>query len=158
MITNYVFRTPGVILEKLNRLLIVLQKAKRAFEQAASTIDNKQLRYCVLGLAQETKQYANELASHIEILGGETGKWQGGIEFSYDGLGEKIDVNMDDEKHRLQICTGSEKQIMQVYREVLNEPFLYENIRKMIRYQMNGMMHLFSQIRLLNASLQKETN
>ena len=73
-----IYKTPKVILEKLNRLLMTLQRAKRTYEETASTVDNKQLRYSILGLAQESKQYTNELMSQIEILRGKPAKSHGG--------------------------------------------------------------------------------
>lgn len=156
MMTDFVSKTPVKIIEKLDRLLMTLQRAKKNFEQAASTVSNTQLRFSILGLAQETKQYVNELMSHIEILGGRTGKSNGEFEFNYDGLSGMRESEMKEEKNRLEACTNSEKLIVQLYREILNEPFLYESIRKMMRYQLNGMLHYFSQVKLLNASLQKD--
>jgi len=156
MIADFVSKTPKAILEKLDRLLETLHKVRETFEQTASSIHNQQIRYTVLGLAQESKQYANELMSHIETLGGSREK------FPIESEPNICDVLDDDEsacreeKDRLKICTSSEKFLLQVYREVLNEPFLYDNIRKMIRYQLNGILHSFAQLKLLNASLRKE--
>ena len=155
MIADFVSKTPKAILEKLDRLLDTLQKVKKTFEQSASTIHNQQIRYTILGLAQESKQYANELMSHIEILGGTRERFivETELDFCDD---DKNEWECNEEKDRLKICTSSEKFLLQVYREVLNEPFLYDNIRKMIRYQLNGILHSFAQLKLLNASLRKE--
>ncbi|MBS1598687.1 MAG: hypothetical protein JST75_10730 [Bacteroidetes bacterium] len=156
MIAELVSKTPKAILEKLNQLLATLHRVKKTLEQSASTIHNQQIRYTVLGLAQESKQYANELMSHIEILGGEREKFSVDQEFIFCEESEEDAWKCSEEKDRLKICTTSEKSLLQVYREVLNEPFLYENIRKMIRYQLNGILHSFAQLKLLNASLRKE--
>lgn len=155
MIADFISKTPKAVLEKLDRLLDTLQKVKKTFEQSASTIHNQQIRYTILGLAQESKQYANELMSHIEILGGTRERLivESEIDFCED---DKNEWECGEEKDRLKICTSSEKFLLQVYREVLNEPFLYDNIRKMIRYQLNGILHSFAQLKLLNASLRKE--
>jgi hypothetical protein len=51
-----------------------------------------------------------------------------------------------------------EQMVMKTYREVLNEPFLYDTIRQMVRYQQNGLLHCFSQIRMLYATLLKATS
>ena len=70
MIASVAHKTPGIILEKLTRLLVALQEVKNHYEQVAKRIQNKQLKLSILGLAQESKQYANELIAHIETLGG----------------------------------------------------------------------------------------
>jgi hypothetical protein len=122
----------------------------------ASSIRNREIRHTILGLVQETKQYAYELVSHIQMLGGDTAQLHSGIEFNFEGLpGQRNWEIIKEEKESIQFCVMTEKSIVKVYREILNEPFLYEGIRKMIRYQLNGMMHSFSQLRLLNASLHK---
>jgi len=51
-----------------------------------------------------------------------------------------------------------EQQVMKTYREVLNEPYLYDTIRQMIRYQQNGLLHCFSQVRMLYATMLKSVN
>jgi len=51
-----------------------------------------------------------------------------------------------------------EQQVMKTYRDILNEPFLYDTIRQMIRYQQNGLLHCFSQIRMLYATLLRTTS
>lgn len=156
MIASVAHKTPGIILEKLTRLLVALQEVKNHYEQAAKRIHNKQLKLSILGLAQESKQYANELIAHIETLGG----------VMHDRL--KTDFNkMEDSGETLEIPGNTEdfiglkleeQQVMKTYREVLNEPFLYDTIRQMVRYQQNGLLHCFSQIRMLYATLLKSSS
>ncbi|HCL82973.1 MAG TPA: hypothetical protein DIC22_03305 [Chitinophagaceae bacterium] len=153
MIASVAHKTPGIILEKLYRLLSSLQEVKNYYEEVAKRIQNKQLKLSILGLAQESKQYANELIAHIETLGGDMQE------------GTKADCNRVAVSGEIQEIPGSredfvglklgEQQVMKTYREVLNEPFLYDTIRQMIRYQQNGLLHCFSQIRMLYATLLK---
>ncbi len=155
MIAAIVHKTPGIILDKLNRLLNALQEVKNHYELVAKRIQNQQLKLSILGLAQESKQYANELIAHIETLGG----------ILNDRV--KADCNRVDEPSELPEPSGSadalvqlkigEQQVMKTYRDVLNEPFLYDTIRQMIRYQQNGLLHCFSQIRMLYATLLKSS-
>src|SRR5450432_4589705 len=70
MIAAIVHKTPGIILDKLTRLLNALQEVKNHYELVAKRINNQQLKLSILGLAEESKQYANELIAHIETLGG----------------------------------------------------------------------------------------
>src|SRR5664279_2642268 len=151
MIASVAHKTPGIILEKLTRLLVALQEVKNHYEQVAKRIHNKQLKLSILGLAQESKQYANELIAHIETLGG----------IMHDRL--KTEFNKMEDSVEIQEIPGNtedlvglkleEQQVMKTYREVLNEPFLYDTIRQMVRYQQNGLLHCFSQIRMLYACL-----
>ena len=156
MIASVAHKTPGIILEKLTRLLIALQDVKNHYEQVAKRIHNKQLKLSILGLAQESKQYANELIAHIETLGG----------VMHDRL--KSEFNKVEDSGEILEIPGKaeeliglkleEQQVMKTYREVLNEPFLYDTIRQMVRYQQNGLLHCFSQIRMLYATLLKSSS
>jgi hypothetical protein len=156
MIAAVAHKTPGIILDKLTRLLNALQEVKNYYEQVAKRIQNQQLKLSILGLAQESKQYANELIAHIETLGG----------ILQDRV--KSDCNRVTESTEIQELPGSavdlvglklgEQQVMKTYRDVLNEPFLYDTIRQMVRYQQNGLLHCFSQIRMLYATLLKSTS
>jgi len=156
MIASVAHKTPGIILEKLTRLLVALQEVKNHYEQVAKRIHNKQLKLSILGLAQESKQYANELIAHIETLGG----------IMHDRL--KTEFNKMEDSVEIQEIPGNtedlvglkleEQQVMKTYREVLNEPFLYDTIRQMVRYQQNGLLHCFSQIRMLYATLLKSSS
>ncbi len=156
MIAAVAHKTPGIILDKLTRLLNALQEVKNHYELIAKRIHNHQLKLSILGLAQESKQYANELIAHIETLGG----------ILNDQV--KADCNRVDESHEMNEISGNtealiqlkigEQQVMKTYRDVLNEPFLYDTIRQMIRYQQNGLLHCFSQIRMLYATLLKSSS
>jgi uncharacterized protein (TIGR02284 family) len=151
-----IYKAPGAVLEKLNRLLDILKSSKKMFEQTASGLENKQLRNTILGLAQENRQYAEELAAHIQILGGQAGKVEQGAEFKEDWFKEKKEWEVaEDEKTALKNCALREEFTGQQYEDVLNEPFLHENLRKMIHYQFQGLMHSLSQMTLLSTSLAK---
>lgn len=149
-------KTPPLILDKLNGLIGKLHEAKNTFERLASTFKNKELGQSVISLAQDSKQYASELSSQIQSLGGEARAEQDKGELDQAGLaGEKEWIIQDKEKDTLQFCAHHEASMLKAYREVLHEPYLHEGIRKMIRYQLNGILFAFSRIKLLNASLIK---
>jgi hypothetical protein len=153
MIASLVHKTPAVILEKLTRLLNALQTVKDNYEQTALRIRNKQLRLSLLALAQESKQYANELMAHIETLGGKLSE-QLRTDFNRTGSGEGSPAPADGTTDLREMNLG-EQLLMKTYRDILNEPFLYDNIRRIIRYQQNGLMHCFSQLKMLYATLLK---
>jgi hypothetical protein len=155
MIAAVVHKTPGIILDKLTSLLNALQDVKNNYEQVAKRIQNLQLKLSLLGLAQESKQYANELIAHIETLGG---KLQDRLKSDFnrvDESGENPELPGGNPEDLIQLNLG-EQILMKTYRDVLNEPFLYDTIRQMIRYQQNGLLHCFSQIRMLYATLLKK--
>jgi hypothetical protein len=155
MIAAVVHKTPGIILDKLTRLLNALQEVKNNYEQVAKRIQNIQLKLSLLGLAQESKQYANELIAHIETLGG---KLQDRIKADFNRVDEATENQESPGKTEdLVLLKLGEQMVMKTYRDVLNEPFLYDTIRQMIRYQQNGLLHCFSQIRMLYATLLKSS-
>jgi hypothetical protein len=43
----------------------------------------------------------------------------------------------------------NERKMVSAYRDILNESFLYDGLRKLIRYQLNGILCSFTQLRLL---------
>ncbi len=153
MVASLVHKTPAVILEKLTRLLNALQTVKDNYEQTALRIHNKQLQLSLLALAQESKQYANELIAHIETLGGKLND-QFKRDFNRMGSDDEHLVFMEGKTDLRQMNLG-EQLLMKTYRDILNEPFLYDNIRRIIRYQQNGLMHCFSQLKMLYATLLK---
>jgi hypothetical protein len=156
MIAAVAHKTPVIILDKLTRLLNALQEVKNNYEQVARRIQNLQLKLSLLALAQESKQYANELIAHIETLGG---KLQDRIKTDFNRLDE-ADSNIEVPGYMVDLVQMNlgEQLVLKTYREVLNEPFLYDTIRQMVRYQQNGLLHCFSQIRMLYATLFKATS
>ena len=129
-------------LTKLNKLLTALQDAKKKFETFASGIKNTQLHQAIISLAVENNQYASELSSLIHSLGGETETVNSGdIKMTKSKIGEK---------NVLDACEKSEKVLLKIYKEVLNESYVYDSLKKMISYQLNGVTCAFQRLRLLN--------
>ena len=150
MITAYPMPPP--VLSKLEFLLQSLLRARITYEQMASSVKNRQLQQTIVGLALESRQYATELDSYVNTLGMETEKQSTSNDFHGSSSEETEWIFPEEEKDVLRWCAKREKSIVNVYREILNEPYLYEGIRKMIRYQLNGVMHSFAQLKLLNTS------
>ncbi len=146
MIGINLYKAPPFLLEKMNNLCSLLWQEKKEFEQVATAIANKDLRITMLNLAQESNQYACELSSQIHTLGGIPD-----IEkIKQPEL--KDDVrNLNDENEILIFCRMKEKKMIGAYQAILNESFLYEGLRKMIRYQLNEMLCAFMQVKQLNA-------
>ncbi len=152
MIAAKVHRTPVLILAKLDSLLTQLQQVKENYEQAALQIQSRALRLSLLTLSQESKQYANELMSHIESLGGELSVNRK-RDLNRIEEGRQPSIHLTGKTEELREMNLGEQRLLQTYREILNEPFLYEAIRQRLRYQQNGLMLCFSQLRLLYAAM-----
>jgi uncharacterized protein (TIGR02284 family) len=128
---------------KLNQLFQALQEVKSKYESFAENIKNKQLYQMVISLAVENNQYANELSSLIQSLGGEAKAIESG---EVKETGNKIPRT---EKTILAACERSEMKLLKVYREVMSENYVYDSLKKMIGYQLNGINFAFHRLKLL---------
>ena len=153
MIGINLYEAPPFLLEKMNTLCTLLRQEKKEFEQFATTTTNKDLRITMLTLAQESNQYACELSSQIHTLGGapEIEK------INEPELKDEI-KNLNDENEIMTFCQINEKKMISAYQEILNDSFLYEGLRKMIRYQLNEMMCIFMQVKQLRSLKLHKTN
>jgi hypothetical protein len=137
---------PTFVLDKLGLLLELLKERKKEFEAFAGRIKNKSLKRTVLSLAQECNQYAQELLSQLEMM-------TGNMEMYKETGGFQSNMILLEEEAILQSCQLSEKKMIVAYRTILNEPILEDNLRNLLRNQLNGLVCAFTQIKLLNASL-----
>ena len=150
MIFSTVNKIPGFLLEKLDILFKLLKERKCEYEVFADRVNDKALKRTVLTLAQESNQYANELSSQIETMGGKINEYD-----SESGVTNGGNVFISEPEDILKSCEVSENKMIVAYRTILNEPFLHENLRKLIRSQLNGLTCLFMQLKLLNTSFNR---
>jgi hypothetical protein len=150
MIFSTVNKIPAFVLEKLDILFQLLKERKVEYETFAGKVNDKQLKRTVLTLAQETNQYAMELSSQIETMSGRKNQ----EENNKDTVTmPEVTLMISGENDILKSCEVSEKRMIVAYRNILNEPFLHDNLRKLIRSQLNGLTYAFMQLKLLNTSL-----
>lgn len=133
-------------LDKLTHLLKALQEVKAKYESFATGIKNTPLHQTIISLAMESNQYASELSSLIRSLGGEIP----GINSKNK---EKIEKKIS-EKNVLAACQRTEMRLVKIYKDVLNESYVYDSLKKIISYQMNGVTCAFHKLKLLKG-LQK---
>ena len=131
---------------KLNQLLKAVQEVKKKYEAFAAGIKNTQLHQTIISLAVENNQYASELSSLIRSLGGETETIENK---ENQGIEKKVT-----EKNILAVCQKTEMRLVKIYKEVLNESYVYDSLKKMIGNQLNGVMCAFHKLKLLKG-LQK---
>lgn len=136
------------LLEKINTLYGLLLQGKRKYEQIAMIISDRDLRRTILSLAQKTNQYACELSSHLQTLGGISPE-----EKTRDlELGTETKTLMD-ENEILKFCMANEKRMVKAYHEILSDSCLYEGLRSMFHYQLNGILCAFIQTKELDSLL-----
>ena len=142
--TNFVYKAPTAVLESLKKLLQVLGAEKAHLEQAALIADNRQLKNTLVQFLQESNQYINELKCQIESLGER-------VESN-----NEIDMNaikkIQSTQEIYEYCGECEKKIVDAYREIINQPIIVKELRRMIRYQLNGLLCAFIQLKLLKDS------
>lgn len=144
--------TPG-LLEKLTGLHRMLMEGKADYEQMGADFSNSQLKNTVLGLAQESNQYAAEVSSQIHCLAGDFREPQ----LKYN-LIEADGPGSSDEERIAKVCNLSEDKLLRFYKDLLDEPGLFnvfKGLRRMIQYQMERIAGAISQLRLLQTSLHK---
>ncbi len=142
--TNF-YKAPPFLLDKMNTIYSLLWQGKTQYEEVATAISDKDLRSTMLTLAQESNQYASELYSQINTLGGAAK-----MEKVKPELREEM-KELNNENEIVALCKINEKNMIVAYQEILNEPFLFEGLRKMIRYQMNEMLCTFMQVKQLGS-------
>ena len=151
---NHIYHAPAGILDQLKQLFTILTNCKTNYESIATKIKDKDLHRTIIWLAQENNQYAYELSCQIETMGGH-------IEVNSQHIkqpreDDKLEFSpLNTDKEIFAICAHNEKEVIKAYRKVLNEPYLAAGIKNMIRYQLNGLLCAFQQLRLLNASLHR---
>ena len=150
MVFTAVYKIHGVLLEKLISLFQLFRERKTEYEAFAYKVDDRQLKQTVVSLSQETNQYATELSSQIQTMGGNLEPVKSGK--AYSNPGNIMVTGLHD---ILKSCELSEQKMITAYRSILNEPFLNINLRKLIRYQLNGLMFAFLKLKLLNTTFHR---
>jgi hypothetical protein len=158
--SNATFKPVTLVITSLTELSKALIEAKRKCEEIEWRVRNEQLRKTLIGLEQLNSQYARELISQIQSLGGAPQTLEAGspLASSAPEIGE-INVRkeaLNVRKETLNICSKVEYPIIKLYRKILRQPFLSSNLKKTIQYQMNGVMCSTLQLKLLSKFLQSQ--
>jgi uncharacterized protein (TIGR02284 family) len=143
------------VAQKLNGLLDILHELKAGLEQVAECVNDKQLRKTITTVAMESNQYATELISKIQSLGSKPHHCTVHRKFNLMGLDQpdsSLALNQS-EPEVLARCYSSENLIVKAYHDFLNEYTPYEDVRSLIRAQLNGILCAFVQLKLVNIAL-----
>jgi hypothetical protein len=153
MKTSVKYQPVSLVITNLCELYNALLDGKRKCEEVAFRITNEQLKKTIINLEQLNVQYAHELNSQIQSLGGEvekTNPMHNNQADNAESKGMKINVG----KETMNICSKVEYPIIKLYRKILQQPLLNASLKKIIQYQMNGIMCNTLQLKLLSQFLQ----
>src|SRR5277367_5042017 len=152
MKTSLKYQPVAIVITSLSELCDALIERKRKCEQIARKIGNEQLRITIINLEQLNIQYAHELNSQIQSLGGE---FKDSDILSHAQTQADLDqTKINVKKETLNICSKIEYPIIKLYRRILRQPLLNASLKKIIQYQMNGIMCTTLQLKLLSKFLQ----
>src|SRR5579862_4378399 len=126
-----------LVITSLNELYTALLTAKRKCEDVALKITNEQLKKTIIALEHLNTQYANELGAQIQSLGGNALEPEM-VFLESAGVSNRLHLNLGLETKN--ICAKVEYPIIKLYRKILRQPILNASLKKMIQYQMNGIM------------------
>ena len=141
------------VARQLNDLLDILHELKTGLEQVADSVTDKQLRKTISSVALESNQYAAEITSKIQSLGGKPHHSGLHRRFNLMGFDQTDGSAVDSEPTALARCYSSENSIIKAYRNFLNEYTPYEDVRSLVRSQLNGILCAFVQLKLVNMAL-----
>jgi len=143
------------VARQLNGLLDILFELKTGLEQVANSVTDKQLRKTITSVALESNQYAAEITSKIQSLGSKP--HHSTLHRKYNLMGfDQLNMpgaRASSEPEALARCYSSENSIIKAYRDFLNEYTPYEDVRSLVRAQLNGILCAFVQLKLVNIAL-----
>jgi hypothetical protein len=152
--SNATFKPVTLVITSLTELSKALMEAKRKCEEIERKVRNEQLRKTLINLEQLNSQYARELIAQIQSLGGGNQTMDAGAGPHGSSESELREINI--RKETLNICSRVEYPIIKLYRKILRQPFLSTSLKKIIQYQMNGVMCTTLQLKLLSKFLNSQ--
>lgn len=156
MLKSASYKAPGYITQKLFQLVDILKSERDKYAETASKITDRQLRDNINVLAQENNQYASELFSQLQMMGSSNEEQENSGVMIYASITQDKEPDAGEYKSAgsiLQLCKDSEKKMIKLYREILNEPYLMEDMRRLMRCQLNGIMYAFLRLKLFSSTL-----
>jgi hypothetical protein len=156
MATSLFMKSDSVELKRLSELRSALLEGIRKCSEVAFSVANSTLRKTILNLEQQSSQYLSEINAQIQALGGKPES----ISFP-----QRLALNFVDQKNRpinnlqkqaLKVCRKIESSVIHLYSKILRESFENENLKKLIQYQMNGIMRTTLQLKLLSEFLHNQ--
>ncbi len=129
---------------KLSYLLERQYAEKQKYEQAATLLSHGTLKQLILALAKENDSFATALTDAIKVLRLMHPVFNKSLKTIKEQPLKEIT-----EDEIIVHCCASEKQVINAYRDVLNEPLLPAILRALLRQQLNSTMYAFVQLKLI---------
>ncbi|HEY6975270.1 MAG TPA: hypothetical protein VH396_03210 [Chitinophagaceae bacterium] len=144
-----------IISIKLCRLLLFLHEAGEEFEKVAQKSKDKNIKMSIRSIVVETKQYTRELNSQLQSLRIKEIKSIDILHVANTGkvLNDNyLNNKCTSDKEIIELCCKSEVNFEKAYRNILNEYFPFNALRKLLVYQLNGIKCAFMQLKLLRSA------
>jgi hypothetical protein len=135
---------------KLCNMLSYLKQTTSEFETIADSVEDKDFKMALRGIAVQARQYANELDSQLKCM--DVYYLSPFTHFKRDEISIlAYQINTDKSKKNVSaICDQSESFFTTAYQDILNIDFRYPFLKNIIHSQFNGICSAFKQMRLLN--------
>lgn len=156
MATSLSVKSDSVELTRLSELRSALLEGIKKCGEVAISVTYNPLQKTIRSLQQQSSQYVNELNSQIEALGGKTKDLGVQQNLALNFVEEKKNIKNNLEEQALKICKKIESSVIHLYSKTLKEQFENDNLKKIIQYQMNGMMCITLQLKLLSKFLRNQ--
>ncbi len=136
--------------KKVSSLIYYLNEVSRDFEMIADELEDKNLRNAFLALAEEEKQFAQQLRCQVR---------QYGLQMPEKDLQHRWDIAQEDYPESsqgsrynelLHICDKSEFIFLKLYTDALKELLGFTTLKDIMVYQYNSIRTGFLKLRLLN--------
>jgi hypothetical protein len=144
-------KAPAYLVELLRTLAEQLTREKNKYDFFAGSVADYRICDMLRALSQENLQYINEIQSQLRILGADSNEDK--LIYIAPELSPAFAATTDySTEEILNLCRAGEKNMIAAFRTVLNEPFLPQDTRTLLRHQLNGVMYAFLQLKLVSSA------
>jgi len=141
------------IAEKMRNAISALEHAYQMFNCVAQKSTDRKTQILIFGLATESFQYYKELVSQVQVLECKPYLNEHGEEtrIEWNVVSMQRDTVRDNTDDILKECTEIEKKLIKEYRNLLNDPYIYGDHRKLLQQQLNGLLYAFVKLKMLKS-------
>ncbi len=144
-------------IKKVRQLIVALRSEEQRYNDMANAVQDHQLRDSIRRVAQQHEHYASELQSQLYMIGAQldsdamNGDDPGEIIPSLSRERDTADRVLLNEV-AVKDCCDNEKNMISLYRNLLNIS-LPQELHQVVRYQMDGIVSCFLQMKLVRTTL-----
>jgi uncharacterized protein (TIGR02284 family) len=136
--------------KKVSSLIYYLNEVSKDFEMIADELEDKNLKNAFLALAEEEKQFAQQLRCHVKQYG--LNMPEKDLQLQWDITQEDYPESTQGSRYNelLHICDKSEFIFLKLYTDALKELLGFTTLKDIMVYQYNSIRTGFLKLRLLN--------